>query len=407
MERAELGRMIQRQAEASWQDQKLPVVKREIDKYSTKDRKNRNVSFKVEFEDIRNVFAIMGEMITGKNEMLSEDDKEKLRLLRNDYFSEVRRKARELDELNRQVKQNWHWVEIEHEEVGRLRLPVVELNLYASEDDTPYVLIGGIATGCDQSTPLSAALAMAGKRVFVMTYPEQSMVESSRDWKKMVSQDKTFKLHARVMKETIKALGLSNVNLVGNSMGGGVSLEIARDPDFGIESLTVFEPMGFEHRDWLKIGWNYYVEQGGRALREARKRIKILVDQRQDGNRVKKGAWGAAADLLRREQFRVDCLTDLKVKGRFQVWFGEQSPLINIGLVKQKLLGAENERLRRWGGESVEFFDIEGEDHTFPLINSMGIVSLMLNEKTQRHTRLREGDLVTSVAMDILRRLIG
>lgn len=347
-----------------------------------RDEAERMVTFEIEHWQIRRAFKI----ILGWVKQAEADGVELLEYieLKNGFKQEARKRNQQLEALNHQAEDNWSWIEVESDRIGRHKIPVVELDLSpTSEDRVPYFLVGGIASGIEQNINLAGALALMGHRVIVATYPEQSTADCPDDWVKRLEGDKTFSLHAEVMKEVIAEMGLERVNLMGFSMGGGIALEMATDQDFGrIMDLIVLDPVGLEARGLLRMGWNYFVQQGLATGGSAMTRAKLLWNQRKR-NKVKQGMFSADVEILRRQQFDAERLALIHPAGNFQVWIGSSSPLTNQNKITEMLLEAEV--LRSMGQKNhsaLKIIRVERADHTFPLANSMGLVRIMEKEST-------------------------
>src|SRR5687767_1800468 len=139
MERGDFIRRVGQDLRDSWQGESLRDSLKTQKDYLRPDKDNNEVAIKAEREAMFRVILIMRRLIQGMTEEERMGPKEVMKMFRK----EEKRTRIYLRELNRQVKENRHWVSIEHQDIGRLRLPVVELNLFAEDNEIPVVLIGG------------------------------------------------------------------------------------------------------------------------------------------------------------------------------------------------------------------------------------------------------------------------
>ncbi|OGL60454.1 hypothetical protein A3H10_00085 [Candidatus Uhrbacteria bacterium RIFCSPLOWO2_12_FULL_46_10] len=330
----------------------------------------------------------------------------------NDFYKVERQISRELDELNRQLNDNVAQVEIETSEIGHHSLPVVTLDLHPpregeKDDRVPTMFLGGIATSPYQQFELASALALSGQRVHCFTYPEHSTAEASSDWIKRLQADGTYRLHAAALKETIKQLGLERVNLVGLSMGGGIALEAASDPEFAdhIEDLIVLEPVGLEEKSLVALGRDFVGKQVlGRTLLNPEGAVKSW---RQGDSRG--GAAGEAMqadiDILRRRQITSEKLKAIHPQGRYVVAMGTKSPMVDAKSVTQEFLEAEPTRRAAYVKDApLEILQVQSRDHSWPLVHALGLARWLSEPRhgDARITTIDEADLEHSTASFIL-----
>src|SRR3989338_2409874 len=330
----------------------------------------------------------------------------------NDFYKVERQISRELDELNRQLNDNVAQVEIETSEIGHHSLPVVTLDLHPpregeKDDRVPTMFLGGIATSPYQQFELASALALSGQRVHCFTYPEHSTAEASSDWIKRLQADGTYRLPAAALKETIKQLGLERVNLVGLSMGGGIALEAASDPEFAdhIEDLIVLEPVGLEEKSLVALGRDFVGKHVlGRTLLNPEGAVKSW---RQGDSRG--GAAGEAMqadiDILRRRQITSEKLKAIHPQGRYVVAMGTKSPMVDAKSVTQEFLEAEPTRRAAYVKDApLEILQVQSRDHSWPLVHALCLARWLSEPRhgDARITTIDEADLEHSTASFIL-----
>lgn len=190
----------------------------------------RGEAFRFERGQIFKAYKILRAQINEADER-GEDTKEKKELL-DKIRTEAEIMENNLDELERQYYENGKIIEIETE-FGKFSVPVAELDLKKGEysesekdERTPYFLLGSVAQNYHQMAAFSMGLALNGEKVLVPTWPEQAASRPDNFGEQLKRQG-DLKIHKEYAKKTIEALGLEKINLVGYSMGGAVSLELA------------------------------------------------------------------------------------------------------------------------------------------------------------------------------------
>lgn len=319
----------------------------------------------------------------------------------------------DLDELNRQNNEQVRRVTVEGPEIGRHTMPVVELDISKPavgqpDERIPYVVIGGIGQNAYKAVTYSAGLALAGNRVFTLSYPENPTVQAPDDWAERLERDKTFRLHAEVMKRVTNQLGFERVNLYGDSMGGGIALEMGSDPDFAdkIQDLIVTEPMGLENHSQSGIAYKAICREVlGHVLSNAEARIKSWSQGNEKGGPTSQ-ALKADVEILRQRQFGHDKLASIHPRGRYQVWYATKSTLLNDQQTSQALLGAEADRLASGdkGVHPLELYRVESNMHGWPMVHAVGLARrLQKPVPKEQVTTLQVTELEHSAAEAVLR----
>jgi len=176
---------------------------------------------------------------------------------------------KKLDELERQYYENGKIIDIDTK-FGKFSAPVVELDLRSQEEKEkqeneqrpPYFILGSVAQNYHQMAAFASGLALNGERVLVPTWPEQAASRPD-NFGELLKKQGDLEIHKEYAKKIIQALGLEKINLVGYSMGGAVSLQLAQDKNFsGIQDLIVVEPAGLENKGFLKLGKDFAFEEG-------------------------------------------------------------------------------------------------------------------------------------------------
>lgn len=118
--------------------------------------------------------------------------------------------------------------------VDGVRIPF--LSLRPARGGTPVVMIHGF--GGDKETWLLAALAMPRTRCMLVDLPGFGRAGS------IAPARATAGAQAAALRGFLDRLGLERVHLVGNSMGGGISLRLAADYPDRVRSLTLVGSVG-------------------------------------------------------------------------------------------------------------------------------------------------------------------
>jgi pimeloyl-ACP methyl ester carboxylesterase len=370
----------------------------------------RGEIFRFERGQIVKAYKTLREQIR-RAEKKGEDATNKRNLLQ-----EVRGRAkileRNLDELERQYYENVTTVEVETK-FGKFSVPVVELDLRkktgeeSGEDSrTPYFLLGTVRTNYHQTAALSMSLALDGKRVFVPAWPEQAMVGKPDNFGQLLKKQDDLEIHKEFAKQTIRSIGLRNINLMGVSMGGAVALELAQDPDFQeMQDLVVIEPPGLEEKGMARLAKDFVVEEGllkSFPLTEAR--IKTLMQGTNTG-----GIDFLADDckILAKKQFDSEKLSNINPKGRYQLWIGTESSITDYETAERVFLEAEDLRRQKDSDmNSLEIHVVEGGNHGWPFMSSLGFSKLLDEDKPgEQISSVKLSDLENSGMDEILKEL--
>lgn len=308
---------------------------------------------------------------------------------------------KDLDELNRQFYENIRTVDLETE-FGAFSMPVVELDLKKDAsgqsllegEDTrvPDFFLGSVATQAHQSACFSMARALEGHRVFIPMQVEQPSVKKSEDFSRLLSERGDLKPYASVAKATIQQLGLKNFNLLGFSSGAAQALEVATDTELkGLNDLVVIEPLGIEDKGIAKLGMEFGLKQGFKTIAGAEDRIKTLKQGASEGQ-GDIGLLLKTAQILAKRHFDVEKLSKINPSGRFQVWVGNESPIVNSQLAQDLFLEAEHGRPKT--ASPLEFYEVAGADHGLGMMNALGLSKMIDGKKSEEQvTRVHEKDL--------------
>ena len=343
----------------------------------------RGEAFRFERGQIFKAYKILRDQIVQAEER-GEDTTDK-----EDLLDKIRIQAeiseKKLDELERQFYENGKTIEIDTE-FGKFSVPVAELDLRKKEDGKekederiPYFMLGSVAQNYHQMAAFAMGLALKGERVLVPTWPEQAIGGRPDNFNELLKKQHNLKIHKEYAKKTIEAMGLEKINLVGYSMGGAVSLELAQDPDFNaIQDLTIIEPAGLEDKGILKLTKDFAIEEG------------MLKTMPYSENRIKTMNQGKREEVLNLELLMEDCkilskkcfdkdtLGKIHPKGRYQLWVGTKSSIADSKVASDVFLAAEKNRQENdKEANPIEIYIINGGTHGWPLVHNIGLSKMI------------------------------
>lgn len=339
----------------------------------------RNLIVRFERAEILRIYKLLRE----KGAHAGKSSEGEASALLKRFREQAQKLERNLDLLSEQLYKNVHPVEIEGADIGRHVVPVAELCLpddqrERTDNDTPYVTLAGIATNHHQQAALAMALALQGKRVYAMTHAGNELAETPKDWGARVRQDGTYRLQAKVLQEAVKGLGLKEFHMVGYSMGAGVALEAARDPEFSRAAVRIYviEPLGLEKLGRARLVYRFAVKETPRVLRDPESKLKAL----EQGNKTVKlhpGPFLADVGTMTKEQFTNEELAKLRPEGGLRIFVMSKSTLIRADAVREKVQAANELRQDTAAEHPIELYVVEGDAHSVPLTHANGFASML------------------------------
>jgi len=349
-----------------------------------------------------------GEDATGKIELLKE-----IRIRAKDL-------ERNLDEIERQSLENIKMLDVETE-FGKFSVPVVEFNLgknsgkeegaEAEKDDRiPYFFIPGMATfdfHHSASAAVPMALALQGHKVYVPMDIEQPSVKRPEGYREMLRAQGNLGIHAEVFKQLIRKIGLEKVNIISHSFGATVALEMGSDADFKeLEDLVVTEPLGIEDKGVGKLAVEFGLDQGIlKQLPYSESRIKMKKEQgvKKTGDN---SLYLEDVKIIARKIYDQEKLSRIKPNGRFQIWFGTDSPVINVEEMEKAFQEAEKLRQKDLKASPLEIYEVQKGEHIWPIRNALGFSRMLKQERPgTRITKIQPTDLGNSAMEEILTRI--
>lgn len=198
------------------------------------------------------------------------------------------------------------------------------------DERIPYIMIGGAGSTTEQNAMLAMALALEGKRVKVISFPEQNQgrMVGGRSMKDKISN--TRELQMESFKKTIQHLGHEKMNFVGHSLGAAQIIELASDQDFAgkVNDIISLAPVGFEKQNVLSMG-KRFGDQGGFTKNDPESKVAMLDQGNIDAAVSSKlglvdfiGLGKAAAQHTVTDNVLAGALQNMT--GELQVWAGER-----------------------------------------------------------------------------------
>lgn len=401
--------------------QEETLVERHVAAYQTREAPIRDAEdsdltrgevFRFERGQIYKAYKILRKQIR-EAEAREEDATAKRDLLQR-IRERARTLERDLDRLERQYHENVRMVEIETP-YGKFSVPVIELDLQEPDSEevderTPHVLLGSVAANYHQTAALSMGLALAGAKVYVLPWPEQAMVGRPENFGQLLEQQQDLGLHTAFAKEVINQMGLGSVNVVGVSMGAAVALTLAQDSDFQerLQDLTVIEPVGLQKKSLRRLGQDFLVSEGLlKTFPYSEARIKTLAQ----GSKTNTSSFAflkANGRILSNTHFGAEALGKIQPKGRYQIWMGTKSSIVDSTAAEGLILEAEALRQQVDADASpVEVHVVQGGTHGWPFLSSVGFATLLLAEDSspEQVTEVSLRDLANSSVAQLLKGL--
>jgi hypothetical protein len=376
--------------------------------------KKRGEIFRFERGQILKGFKILRGQIREAKER-GEDTTEKKSLLK-----EIRGQAKilekNLDDIESQCYENIKTVEVETE-FGQFSLPVVEFDLRKKEglngspepeedERIPYFFIPGIlSSDFHKSVAISMAMALQGEKIYVPIEIEQSSVKKPENFKEMLKERGDFSIHSEVFKQTIRALDLGKVNVIGHSLGATVALELGTDPDFEeMEDLIIMEPLGIEEKGVMKLATQFGLKQTLlRFLPYSEQRIKVAPEAGvKSGGEL--GLYLEDVKILAKKLYNPEKLSRIKPNGRFQVWLGTDSPIMNVVEIERVFQESEKLRQKDPNASQLEIYEVEKGEHMWPVRGALGLSRILKADRPEKQvTTIELSDLENSGMAGILK----
>ena len=369
----------------------------------------RGGTFRFERGQILKAYKILREQIRDA-QVSGEDATEGKNLLK-----EIRGRAKilekNLDTLEKQYYENIKTVDVDTE-FGKFSVPVVELDLRdpketEKDERTPYFFITGMPAGSfHRAAAITMALALQGHKVYAPAEIEQPFVKKPDNYKDMLKERGDFKIQADVFKQIVRNLGLDKVNVMGHSLGATMALELGADKDFEeLQDLVVMEPLGMEDKGVAKLAMQFGIGQGMlRQMPFSESRIKATNEGVGTESHGDNSLYYEDIKIMAKQIYGPEKLSQIKPSGRFQVWFGTDSPVINTKKMEETLQQAAELRGKSQDASQLEVYEIVGGEHMWLHKNVFSILDIMNGPKPKEQiTRVDKSDLNNSAIERILK----
>ena len=298
-----------------------------------------------------------------------------------------------LDILNRQYYSPEYMqlvgVEVLGEQVG---IPVRRYSLRDShtaqpdiKSQPPIIIIGGATSGPNvtKSTAEAYALQHPNRDVYVIGYPDSNKSQISEALPGKMKEQGDLSTYTKTNKDVLLKMGFEKFDLIGISMGGGIVLQAATDPEFAkrIGNLIAISPTSIQETKGKKsykskFAWEY-------VNIRIHPRQWLRVPQKQPGPGYKLGShkgmgYSVSGEISRHKALSADDLTKLHIQGRVIIATGEKDGVISCEQIKKETAGA-NEKRKTNGERPIEFMEVQGGRHGMGDAYAAGIVALIRN----------------------------
>lgn len=338
------------------------------------------------------------------------------KMLLKDIRGRAKKTEAQLDDLEKQFEENVSVVEVETK-YGNFSVPVTELDLNRpkegeKDERIPYVFWGGINSNVETNGCVLMALALKGQRVLGIPHFEQKQVKKPEGVTatNIFKQEQGFGVHAQVTAGVLEKLGIEKCNLIGYSTGASIALESAikfsEDEKMSgrINDLIAIEPVGVDEAGLAGLttglGKNILQDMG---FSEAR--IKVLKQAAETNDTEQKAPLDLQAVMtLTKRHFTPERLGKINVEGKFQIWSGTSSGLMNIEAIEESVQEANQLIEQNGKGSKAQIYEVKGGTHYSPIINAVGFVNEIVSEDEdfEMIRRLNKKDLANSAARQFL-----
>lgn len=132
-------------------------------------------------------------------------------------------------------------------------------NLYL--DRAPIFLIPGLSNDLASVSSLAQELALAGRQVIVIAYPDSAMGQITAEFAQEVKKNNNLNLHADFFTAAIKEIAqqesLSEIEIWSLSAGGPIAAEVMRQQQTGlnIQNAVFIAPAGVKNQNKRQLFW--------------------------------------------------------------------------------------------------------------------------------------------------------
>jgi pimeloyl-ACP methyl ester carboxylesterase len=289
-----------------------------------------------------------------------------------------------LDILNNQFynSENLKLVQVEFDSEN-YQIPVRHYSLseMAASQDPPLIILGGVGSGhtVTKSTAEAFALQYPGRDVYVVSYPDSPTAIIPKDFPQKIKGSEGLSIYSGVLKKTIENLLEGQFDLVGISMGAGIGLNMIRDEAFAdrVRNLILISPTNIQPaKNKLALAIEFSSEYLHGALHPKEfLRVGRLQPKQEPKARPGTG-FIPAADIVKRQEFTPDDLSQIEVGGRVMFVTGEKDRVI-AGAETLRVIEETNEKRKTMGKRLFEPCLIVSAHHNVGDAYAAGIVRLI------------------------------
>ncbi len=250
-------------------------------------------------------------------------------------------------------------------------------------DPCPIFIIGGATSGptVTKSTAEAYALQHPDRDVYVIGYPDSTQSKISQDLPGKIKKQGSLATYTKLNKDVLLQMGFESFDLVGASMGGGIVLQAATDPEFAkrINNLVAISPTNIqETKGKNEISLNFAKEV--LYLRMHPKQW-LRVPQVQPGYKLgSHEGMGMAmlSEIARTKVLTADDLAGIHVQGRVVIETGKEDAVISCEQTKEETKLANEKRMAN-GEKPIEFMEVLGGHHGMGDAQAAGLVAQIRN----------------------------
>ena len=330
--------------------------------------------------------------ILKKRSSAATDDEGKIWNERFHAAVEISRKLRgNLDMLNRQYYNPEYMqlvgVEVLGEQVGIpvRRYSLRDKNAAADKDPTPIFIIGGATSGTTvtKGTAETFALQYPDRDVYVIGYPDSKQSAITADLPEKLKEHGDLATYTQINKDVLLRMGFEKFDLVGLSMGGGIVLQAATDPEFAkkINNLIAISPTSIQETKGKKELGIDFARETFYLRRHPTQWLRVPQVQPGSvlGNHKDMGL-GITGEISRHKTLSADDLANLHIQGRVIIGTGEKDLVISCEQTKRETKAANENRIKK-GERPIEFMEVQGARHGLGVVWAPGIAALIKNNE--------------------------
>lgn len=340
------------------------------------------------------------------------------------FVAESRKMADNLDILDMQFNTTGQFLEAGKgpEKKNSIYSVTLDLKKPSNEPDTrvPWVMIGGAYSTSEQNAALSMALALQGEKVIILTHPEQMQdQEGGRGLKDSLRN--TAKEDIDMFEKAIVGFGLSQINLLGDSLGGAFALAMTADPEFtkqvAVGNVVILQPVGFEKRslmDLMKDGSlqeqmnendpEAKVIMALQGNTDARRKSGLQLHELGPVKRAVKGGLAfvgpgrASGTHLNTAETVAQAVSN--ISGDLEIWSCGEDTLARPDTIRAVVADASG-ILQAKDGSRLASYTVQGARHNEFILHGFGFIRARFEEQAARHQMGYDGHSSKDMSINI------